>query len=136
MAFYVLFVPFFRYAGIVRISSEGIISDGNVPPPLGLRFVNHCKGISFFRNNVIFRAQTIPTVTFVTVMEVFTNLVVALCVAYNCLKIIDVVDVVHLIALIALHVGKGAAESVLCRVCRLIKFPKALVVKASFQKTW
>ena len=77
-----------------------------------------------------------PTVTFVTVMEVFTNLVVALCVAYNCLKIIDVVDVVHLIAFVALHVGKGAAESVLCRVCRLIKFPKALVVKASFQKTW
>ena len=81
-------------------------------------------------------AQTIPTVTFVTVMEGFTNVVVALCVAYNSLKIIDVVDVVHLIALIALHVSKGAAESVLCRVCRLIKFPKALVVKASFQKTW
>lgn len=74
--------------------------------------------------------------TFVTVMEGFTNVVVALCVAYNCLKIIDVVDVVHLIAFISLHIGKGAAESVLCRVCRLFKFPKALVVKTSFQKTW
>ena len=80
--------------------------------------------------------QTFPTVTFVTVMEVFTNVVVALCVAYNGLKIIDVVDVVHLIALIAFHVCKGTAESVLCRICRLVKFPKALVVKTSFQKTW
>lgn len=135
MAFYVLFVPFSlrRYCPD-QLRGYYLRRKCSATPWLTLR--KPLQRYIFFRNNVIFRAQTIPTVTFVTVMEVFTNLVVALCVAYNCLKIIDVVDVVHLIALIALHVSKGAAESVLCRVCRLIKFPKALVVKASFQKTW
>ena len=34
-----MYVPY-RYAGIIRISFEGMLSDGNIPLPLCLHFVD------------------------------------------------------------------------------------------------
>ena len=34
-----MYVPY-RYAGIIRISFEGMLSDRNIPPPLCLHFVD------------------------------------------------------------------------------------------------
>lgn len=42
-----MYVPY-RYAGIIRISYEGMLSDGNIPPPLCLRFVDWVQSLTIF----------------------------------------------------------------------------------------